>query len=400
MTKEGQERSAYDKAAALEGLAAEERRGEYERENLDTLKEQRLSLAESRRVNAEARKQNADVNSAKLAEIGDKEREATIFRTVFGGSKARQDNSHYQSQGDPISENYKFSPNPNESGMGWMVPNAMWPVPPEYRALRPGIKETPYTDYLKMLDDYSKVNLEKVKAENKPDRPVPNKSDTQLYVDAQSTDPTVSGPAKAALAQKQKDKLTVSQAGAGKPITMIVPNEQGGQTLQQIRPGQDVPAGAMTPSGVNTVNTPTSQTRTMAEVAPKVVNLSSRIKSLLDENEGQLGPLSSRWQEYTAGKIGLPNKGYTQLRTNVALLQTALMRMHVGSRGGEQMMGHFKNLLDQSIQSPENLRAALGEIDEYAKQVQHSGGIQGMGTQTPNNQPSVRTWNPKTQSFE
>jgi hypothetical protein len=45
------------------------------------------------------------------------------------------------------------------------------------------------------------------------------------------------------------------------------------------------------------------------------------------------------------------------------------MRMHVGARGGEQMMEHFRTLIDTSKQSPENLKAAIGEIVEYAKSV-------------------------------
>lgn len=69
-----------------------------------------------------------------------------------------------------------------------------------------------------------------------------------------------------------------------------------------------------------------------------------------------------------AGKVGAPNPEFTKLRTDVGLLTTKLMRMHVGARGGELMMQHFQNLIDSGKQSPENMRAALDEIDQYAKE--------------------------------
>ena len=69
-----------------------------------------------------------------------------------------------------------------------------------------------------------------------------------------------------------------------------------------------------------------------------------------------------------SGKVGAPNPDFTKLRTDVGLLSTKLMRMHVGARGGEIMMQHFKDLIDSSKQSPENLLGALDEIDQYAKE--------------------------------
>jgi hypothetical protein len=113
----------------------------------------------------------------------------------------------------------------------------------------------------------------------------------------------------------------------------------------------------------------------MAEKAPRVLDLASRAEDLLNANEQQLGPLKSRWDEFTAGKIGLKNQGYTQLRTNIGLLTTALMNMHVGARGGGEMMKHFTDLLKLAQQDPDNLRAALGEIKNYANQVKTEGGL-------------------------
>jgi hypothetical protein len=119
---------------------------------------------------------------------------------------------------------------------------------------------------------------------------------------------------------------------------------------------------------------PTSQTRSMAETAPKVLDLSGRIRALVKQQEDSLGPAASRWSEFMSGKIGAPNPEFTKLRTDVGLLQTALMRMHVGAKGGEQMMEHFRSLIDVAKQSPENLNAALDEIESYAQDVKAAGG--------------------------
>lgn len=193
------------------------------------------------------------------------------------------------------------------------------------------------------------------------------------------------------LDEYQKDHPGSKIAEAEKAFKAIQPPEKperppqalmigpGGKAMI-VRPGTKVPEGAMTPAGVNSTNVPTSQTRTMAETAPKVLDLAARVEQLVDQQAKTLGPAASRWNEFMAGKVGAPNPEFTKLRTDVGLLQTALMRMHVGARGGEQMMQHFQSLIDTSKQSPENLKAALEEITAYAKAVQsegHKGGGEG-----------------------
>lgn len=118
----------------------------------------------------------------------------------------------------------------------------------------------------------------------------------------------------------------------------------------------------------------TNTTKTMVEAAPKVLALAERLNSLIDQQVQTLGPAASRWQEFMAGRVGSPNPEFTKLRTDAGLLQTLLMRMHVGSRGGEYIMKHFQDLLDTGRQSPENMKAALEEITQYAHDVQSEGG--------------------------
>lgn len=114
----------------------------------------------------------------------------------------------------------------------------------------------------------------------------------------------------------------------------------------------------------------TAATRSMKEVAPTVEKFTDRIDKLIDLNEKQLGPGAGRWSEFMAGKVGAENKDFTKLRTNIGLLTTSLMRMHVGARGGVELMKHFQDMIDSGRQSPGNLRAAIGEIRNYAKSME------------------------------
>ena len=116
---------------------------------------------------------------------------------------------------------------------------------------------------------------------------------------------------------------------------------------------------------------PSNSTKTMLEAAPHVKQFVDRIKPLIDQMEksGDLGPGAGRWNEFWAGRVGAGNPTFTKLRTDVGLLSTLLMRMHVGARGGEYMMQHFSDMINSGKQDPQTMRAALGEIEAYANQL-------------------------------
>lgn len=214
----------------------------------------------------------------------------------------------------------------------------------------------------------------------------PEKLPTEYSLAYQRTNPNDPPEKRAADAMRFVDQSRLATRPV-QGVTVMVPNQEGGYTATKVAPGQSVGPGAVTPAGMSSMNVPTANTRGMAEKAPRVIEFVDRMLQLLDENEKQLGPLSGRWSEFTAGKIGLPNRGYTQLRTNRDLLQTALMNMHVGARGGEGIMEHFKSMIDTSMQDPVNLRAALGEIRDYAERVRQEGGPKGVVPPPP---PSAR----------
>jgi hypothetical protein len=126
---------------------------------------------------------------------------------------------------------------------------------------------------------------------------------------------------------------------------------------------------------------PTAATKSMIEAVPKVKGLISRLRPLVDKEVQGSGPLGARWSDFWNNKAGVANPEYNKMRVDDGLLATALMKMHVGSRGGEQMMQHFTNLLGLAHQSPQNYKAALDELDEYANSV----GAEGHGGPNPSN---------------
>lgn len=154
--------------------------------------------------------------------------------------------------------------------------------------------------------------------------------------------------------------------GAGK--WQAVKNEMGtvigwaNPDAKEFRSTQDMGIGELKPPI-------TSATKTMMEAAPKVKEFVKRIRQSLTNIGDDLGPIGGRWQEFFTGKVGTENKEYTNLRTNTLLLSTLLMRMHVGARGAQGLLEHFKSIMDMSYQSKENLETAMNVIDEYADDV-------------------------------
>lgn len=179
---------------------------------------------------------------------------------------------------------------------------------------------------------------------------------------------------------------------------MLVPGANGGYTAQNIRPGSNLPNGAISPAGMNSMNVPDSSTRTMVANAPGVLDLANRVNSLIDEQTQTLGPAAGRWNDFMTGKVGAPNPEFKKLLVDTKLLKTKLMRMHVGARGGEYIMQSFNDMLDAGKDSPENLKAAVGEIINYAQELQNEAntGQLAVGTQgSRGSQPETKGSEPQ-----
>jgi hypothetical protein len=186
------------------------------------------------------------------------------------------------------------------------------------------------------------------------------------------------GPAEIAKSWKDYEAQTNAKYEKA-PQTLMI---DSGGIAQRITPGSHVDPNSVTPGGESSGNVDTAPTRQMQETAPKVIDLIDRTSQLIDQQAKALGPAASRWSEFMSGKVGAPNPEFTRLRTNAALLQTLLLRMHIGSRGGQQIMAHFKDLIDAGKQSAPNMKAALEEIKNYAQDVSKSGKSGAKGSET------------------
>lgn len=156
----------------------------------------------------------------------------------------------------------------------------------------------------------------------------------------------------------------------------------------------------------------TSTTRTMIEMAPTVKYFTSGMRDvidLMDKNHIPLGPLAGRVQELWQGKIGANDPIFAQLGAQKGLLATALMKMHLGNRGGIAMIPEFKKMFDSAKQDPANIKAVLDQLDAYADHLTQNGADMLNGKSpwevhgqkaAPTSTGGVRKYNPATGQLE
>lgn len=164
----------------------------------------------------------------------------------------------------------------------------------------------------------------------------------------------------------EKEKARVGPASVVKPTLAVDP-----ETNKYFVAAPGKTAG-QTPSQAGSEQTTTGTTRTMIQSSPIVIDLANKMLTEIQNQRKNLGPGMGRWNQFWTGKVGAPNPGFTGLITNSTLLATALQRMHTGARGGQAQYEHFKALIDQGKQSPENMEAALKEIIDYATSVKNT----------------------------
>lgn len=83
------------------------------------------------------------------------------------------------------------------------------------------------------------------------------------------------------------------------------------------------------------------------------------------DKQGKLGPIAGRYQEFMAGQIGAGDVEYSELRGYINLLSTAMMRAHVGARGGVNLMSHFETLWQAGKMDAPTLKAGIKVMDNF-----------------------------------
>ena len=162
-----------------------------------------------------------------------------------------------------------------------------------------------------------------------------------------------------------------SQAPQRAPIVnMFVPNGQGGETLQTVRPGQTVAEGAQTAAGVNAVNTPTMTQRTAAGRAGTVVAMAPEVLARIDALAPKLGPVEGRWNDFMQGKVGMDDPDFASLRSDLLMMSSAVALAHAQGRLPENLRQEFDHAINAPQQSPENLKATIQTMLPWLQKMQ------------------------------
>lgn len=108
-----------------------------------------------------------------------------------------------------------------------------------------------------------------------------------------------------------------------------------------------------------------------AKASPNAPPSQMGIMQLVDkmDQDGKLGTVASRWNEFMAGKVGAGDPDFAALRAKMGLSTTKLMQAHVGSRGGAFMLEHFQDLADAGKMDAPTLKSALSSEVDYMQDV-------------------------------
>lgn len=104
-----------------------------------------------------------------------------------------------------------------------------------------------------------------------------------------------------------------------------------------------------------------------ADATPDKMGIMQLVNKM--DAEGKLGAVTSRWEDFMAGKVGVGDPEFSALRAKMGLSTTKLMQAHVGSRGGAFMLEHFEDLANAGKMDAPTLKSALSSEIDYVKDV-------------------------------
>lgn len=130
---------------------------------------------------------------------------------------------------------------------------------------------------------------------------------------------------------------------------------------------------------------PTTQARNMGEMANTVIPHVQTLRNTIHEaaQKGFIGPVAGRvYGEFLAGKVGSTgnpdaDRLLGSLRSQNQLMNSAVLRTHMGGRGGQLMMEHFNNMLNTGKQSEAELNGVLDTIKDYMSGYAGMAGVKG-----------------------
>jgi hypothetical protein len=70
------------------------------------------------------------------------------------------------------------------------------------------------------------------------------------------------------------------------------------------------------------------------------------------------------WNDFMQGKVGLDNPNFAQLRADLLLYSSSVALAHAQGRLPENLREEFDHMINSPKQSPENLKAIIGRVDQ------------------------------------
>jgi hypothetical protein len=155
------------------------------------------------------------------------------------------------------------------------------------------------------------------------------------------------------------------------PVTGTDPNT-GKDVLVPMSQAKDMGLTGVMKADADMVNKATAA-RHWLQLADKQGDApeSMGILQLIDkmDQEGKLGTVASRWNEFMSGRVGSGDPEFAALRAKMGLSATKLMQAHVGSRGGSFMLEHFEDLANAKKMDASTLRAGVRSELDYMNDV-------------------------------
>lgn len=155
--------------------------------------------------------------------------------------------------------------------------------------------------------------------------------------------------------------------------TVNVPDGQGGYTVQRARPGDHIAPGALSASGMSSMNAPTSQQRNAAGRAQQVLDSIPDVLNDLHTNAAQLGPGMGRFNDIYSGKVGAPNPEFAGLVSDLKLLGTSVAIAHAQGRMSNELLNEFNSMIAEPHQDPKNIEAVIGKVQKFMQRSAQQG---------------------------
>jgi hypothetical protein len=175
-----------------------------------------------------------------------------------------------------------------------------------------------------------------------------------------------------------------------KPQTQLVfvPNPSGGYSVKQVAAGANVPPGALTASGMSSMNTPSQQSKSMAEMAQTVVEKVPDLINQVNDIKTEIGPDTGRWKKMWVNKLGMNDPKFAGLDQDLDLFASAVVRTHFGGRGSQQYRDALKKDFGEA-QSPEDLIARINHADSWLEGYAKMDKNKGLQNPTAKDLPSI-----------